>query len=164
MQLTLTKTTIAHQTYWLGSTERGLAFVGSANGPQDEWSRFYPAASAVVDTHANQTARQALTAYLTGARQAFDLPLDQTNGTTLQRQVWHALQTIPYGHTTTYSQLATAINRPTATRAVATAVGKNPLLIVVPCHRVLRKDGTLGGYRGGLAMKTALLALENHFH
>ncbi|WP_048000457.1 methylated-DNA--[protein]-cysteine S-methyltransferase [Lactiplantibacillus herbarum] len=160
MQLTLTQTTIAGQTYWLGSTTHGLAFVGRANGVTDEWQAFFPTATAVHDDRANQTEIQELQAYLTGNRTSFDLPLDQSHGTALQQQVWQALATIPYGNTTTYTTIAEKIDRPTAVRAVASAVGKNPLLIVIPCHRVLRKDGTLGGYRGGLPMKKTLLALE----
>ncbi|WP_175265269.1 methylated-DNA--[protein]-cysteine S-methyltransferase, partial [Lacticaseibacillus nasuensis] len=70
------------------------------------------------------------------------------------------LQQIPYGATWTYGQLATAIGRPTAVRAVATAVGKNPAMVVVPCHRVIRSDGQIGQFRGGVAMKRALLVLE----
>ena len=162
MKLVLSSTTIDHQTYWLGSTQQGLAFVGSANGPKNEYQRFYPEATPIIDQQANQLAVTALATYLTGKSQSFDLPLDQTSGTPLQRQVWQALQQIPYGQTVTYSELATTLNRPTAVRAIASAVGKNPLLIVVPCHRVLRKDGTLGGYRGGLPMKTALLSLEKN--
>lgn len=162
MILTLTQTTVQSQTYWLGSTAQGLAFVGSANGAATEWQDFFPTATPVTDSTANQAAITALTAYLTGTRPTFDLPLDQTQATPLQRSVWQALQTIPYGTTTTYSALATQIHQPTAVRAVATAVGQNPLLMVVPCHRVLRKDGQLGGYRGGLPMKKALLALEKN--
>lgn len=160
MQLTLTQTTIAKQTYWLGSTTHGLTFVGRADGPADEWQTFFPTATAVQDAQANQLAIQELQAYLTGDLASFNIPLDQSYGTLLQQQVWQALMTIPYGDTTTYTAIAAQINHPTAIRAVASAVGKNPLLIVVPCHRVLRKDGTLGGYRGGLPMKQALLALE----
>lgn len=162
MKLVLSSVTIDHQTYWLGSTIQGLAFVGSANGPKNEWQRFYPEATPSIDQQANQVAATALTTYLTGTSQSFDLFLDQTSGTPFQHQVWQALQQIPYGQTVTYSELATTLNRPTAVRAIASAVGKNPLLIVVPCHRVLRKDGTLGGYRGGLVMKTALLSLEKN--
>ncbi|MCT4458647.1 methylated-DNA--[protein]-cysteine S-methyltransferase [Lactiplantibacillus paraplantarum] len=161
MHLTLTQTTINQQTYWLGATPTGLAFVGRANGPRDEWQTFFKSANIQYDQQVNQQASQELHDYLTGHRRHFEVPLDQTTGTTLQQQVWQALTRIPYGQTATYSQLATMISRPTAIRAVASAVGKNPLLIIIPCHRVCRKDGQLGGYRGGLPMKRALLALEN---
>ena len=161
MHLTLTQTTINQQTYWLGTTPAGLAFVDRANGPRDEWQAFFKSANIHYDQQANQQACQELHDYLTGQRQHFDIPLDQTTGTPLQHQVWQALTRIPYGQAATYSQLATMINHPTAVRAVASAVGQNPLLIVIPCHRIRRKDGQLGGYRGGLPMKRALLALEN---
>ncbi|WP_432374454.1 methylated-DNA--[protein]-cysteine S-methyltransferase [Lactiplantibacillus pentosus] len=161
MQLILTNTTIDQHTYWLGSTDQGLAFVGSRDGSRDEWQSFLPTAEAVYRPDANQSAAQEMAAYLSGKRQRFDVPLDQSTGTALQQAVWQALTTIPYGHTTTYTQLAGMIDRPTAIRAVASAVGRNPLLIVVPCHRVCRKDGQLGGYRGGLPMKRALLELES---
>ncbi|MFC6180176.1 methylated-DNA--[protein]-cysteine S-methyltransferase [Lactiplantibacillus daowaiensis] len=161
MKLTLTQLQFEQHTYWLGSTTAGLAFVGSRDGDADEWHQFYPTATATIDSTGNHTAKQAVQAYLTGHSDAFDtLALDLTHGTSFQQAVWHALQAIPYGQTWTYSDLATALNRPQAVRAIASAVGRNPLLIVVPCHRVVRKDGTLGGYRGGLAMKRGLLRLE----
>ncbi|ETY73359.1 methylated-DNA--[protein]-cysteine S-methyltransferase [Lactiplantibacillus fabifermentans] len=160
MNLTLSQLTLAHTTYWLGTTTQGLAFVGRANGPANEWQTFYPQATTFLDAGGNQAAAQALTAYLQGRTQQINVPLDLSHGTTFQQLVWRGLQAIPYGTTTTYTDLAQQIDRPTAVRAVASAVGRNPLLIVVPCHRVLRKDGQLGGYRGGLTMKKALLTLE----
>lgn len=100
-----------------------------------------------------------LEAYLAGERQNFDLAL-AAHGTAFQTSVWAALAEIPYGSTTTYAELAERVGRPGATRAVGSAVGRNPHLIVVPCHRVLRSDGTLGGYAAGLATKERLLRLE----
>lgn len=160
MQLTLTQLTIDTQTFWLGSTAQGLAFVGSANGPENEWQPFLPTATATLDANANQAAGQALAAYLSGQKVDFSLPLDLSHGTPFQQQVWQGLRQIPYGETRTYTALAAQLNRPTATRAIASAVGRNPILIVVPCHRIVRKDGQLGGYRGGLTMKQQLLSLE----
>lgn len=93
------------------------------------------------------------------ARAAEALPLD-VQGTVFQRQVWSALCEIPAGTTVTYSQLAAAIGRPTATRAVAAACGANPTAIVVPCHRVIGADGSLTGYRWGVERKRVLLARE----
>ncbi|MCH3904350.1 MAG: methylated-DNA--[protein]-cysteine S-methyltransferase [Lactobacillus sp.] len=100
--------------------------------------------------------------YLAGQRQKFDLPLAFT-GTAFQQQVWQYLLTIPYGETRTYQAVARAIGKPQAVRAVGHAIGQNKLLLVVPCHRVLGKNGSLTGYAGGLAMKKQLLALE-HLH
>lgn len=87
------------------------------------------------------------------------IPLDLV-GTPFQHQVWRALQTIPRGKTWSYTDLARAIGRPSAVRAVAQANGRNPVPILVPCHRVIAKDGGIGGYSGGIAMKKALLSLE----
>lgn len=160
MQLTLTELTVNEQHFWLGSTSRGLAFVGSANGPDDEWQQFYPTATTHVDPTANQAASRELTAYLIGQKTEFSLPLDLSHGTAFQQQVWQTLQTVPYGVTLTYSDLAAKLQRPAAVRAIASAVGRNPLLMIIPCHRIVRKDGQLGGYRGGLPMKRQLLRLE----
>lgn len=100
-----------------------------------------------------------LTAYFSGKRRSFELRL-APRGTAFQRQVWQALTRIPYGETTTYAAIAHAIGRPKAVRAVGAANGKNPLSIVVPCHRVIGRDGTLTGYAGGLPSKRRLLELE----
>ena len=97
--------------------------------------------------------------YFVGKRQNFDIPL-VTAGSPFQKTVWHALQTIGYGTTLSYKQLAAAINNPDAVRAVGTANGANALAIIIPCHRVIASDGTLGGYAGGLALKKRLLSLE----
>ena len=94
-----------------------------------------------------------------GARRSFDLPL-ATAGSPLQEQVWAALRAIPYGTTTTYGAIARSIGRPRAVRAVGAANGRNPLAIVVPCHRVIGENGTLTGYAGGLHRKQALLEIE----
>lgn len=100
-----------------------------------------------------------LTEYLAGKRQAFELPLD-VQGTIFQKQVWKQLSQIPYGKTFSYKDVAGRIKNPKAVRAVGSANGKNPLCIIVPCHRVVAANGTLGGYSGGPAIKTQLLALE----
>lgn len=94
---------------------------------------------------------------------ALKLPIDLASGTPLQRAVWLQIAKIPFGETISYTTLADRVGFPRAIRAVASACGANPLLLVVPCHRVLAKDGTLGGYSGygGLELKRRLLALEN---
>ena len=104
-------------------------------------------------------ARRQLDEYFAGKRRAFDLPLSPA-GTEFQRSVWTALATIPYGETISYAELARRIGQPTASRAVGLANGANPLSIIVPCHRVLGRDGSLTGYAGGLQRKQALLRLE----
>lgn len=97
--------------------------------------------------------------YFAGERQAFDLPLRPT-GTAFQQQVWEVLSTIPYGQAISYGALALRIGQPQAGRAVGAANSRNPLPIVVPCHRVVGADGTLTGFRGGLHLKEFLLNLE----
>lgn len=97
--------------------------------------------------------------YFSGKRKNFDIPLDFV-GTDFQIQVWHELLKIPYGETLSYSQEAEKMGNPNATRAVASANGKNKISIVVPCHRVVNKDGGLGGYGGGIDRKKFLLELE----
>ncbi|MDB5870815.1 MAG: cysteine methyltransferase [Ramlibacter sp.] len=98
--------------------------------------------------------------YFSGARSTFDLPLDLQGGTAFQQSVWRELLAIPSGGTTSYGVLSQRIGRPAAVRAVGAAVGRNPLSVVVPCHRVVGSNGALTGYAGGLARKSALLQLE----
>lgn len=98
--------------------------------------------------------------YFAGARAHFDVPLDLSHGTVFQQAVWQALRTIPPGATTSYGALSRHVGSPSAVRAVGAAVGRNPISVIVPCHRVVGADGSLTGYAGGLDRKTALLALE----
>lgn len=113
-----------------------------------------PAAAALLAATAAQVA-----AYFEGQRRSFDLPL-APHGTPFQRRVWDALLAVPYGRTASYADIARTIGQPAAVRAVGAANGRNPIAIVIPCHRVIGADGTLTGYAGGLARKRALLALE----
>lgn len=105
-----------------------------------------------------EAARQ-LRGYFAGTTTVFDLPLDM-RGTDFQKSVWAALLTIPYGQTRSYGAIARAIGRPSASRAVGAANGRNPLSIIAPCHRVIGIGGQLTGFAGGLGAKAALLALE----
>lgn len=117
------------------------------------------------DTHISQATdgmhaeKTLISAVMQGEQPPASLPLD-LHGTPFQLSVWHALMDIVFGTTITYQQLAESVGKPSATRAVASACGANPLAIVVPCHRVIRKNGDLGGYRWGLDIKRQLLALE----
>ena len=106
-----------------------------------------------------EEASRQLQEYFAGTRQDFDLPL-APRGTEFQLRVWQALRAIPFGMTWNYAQLANEIGQPSAMRAVGGANGRNPIPIVVPCHRVIRGDGSLGGYRWGLPRKQQLLARE----
>ncbi len=103
--------------------------------------------------------RRQLEEYFAGDRQTFDLPLKPL-GTEFQQAVWHALTTIPYALTTSYGQLSRQIDRPKASRAVGAANGRNPIPIIIPCHRVIGSNGTLTGFAGGLAAKQWLLEHE----
>ena len=113
------------------------------------------------DTHPLlQQATRRLEEYLAGHRTRFDLPLDLSQGTAFQQAVWRALLTIAPGSVTSYGELSQRCGYSKAVRAVGGAIGRNPFTIVVPCHRVVGKDGALTGYAGGIARKSALLQLE----
>ena len=106
-----------------------------------------------------EPARRQLTEYFAGERTSFDLPLRAT-GAPFQLRVWGKLASIPYGETVSYGEIARELGHPTASRAVGAANGRNPIAIVVPCHRVIGANGSLTGYAGGLDQKRALLDLE----
>lgn len=120
-----------------------------------------PGAWPATDAHPvlREAARQ-LQEYLGGTRTCFDLSLDLRGGTPFQQAVWQALCAIPRGRTTSYLAIAQALGKPSAVRAVGAAVGRNPVSVAVPCHRVLGSDGNLTGYAGGLERKRALLRLD----
>lgn len=105
-------------------------------------------------------AKTQLKEYFAGERRVFDLPLDLSHGTPFQQAVWQALLAIPFGATCSYGRLSADIGRPAAVRAVGAAIGRNPLSLIVPCHRVIGAKGDLTGYAGGLERKVALLQLE----
>jgi len=115
----------------------------------------------VTPTHpVLQAAATQLAAYFAAQRARFTLPLDLSLGTPFQQSVWKRLQAIPYGVTQSYGEIARYLGQPAASRAVGAAVGRNPLSIIVPCHRVVGSNGALTGYAGGLERKIALLQLE----
>ncbi|MEC1180527.1 methylated-DNA--[protein]-cysteine S-methyltransferase [Metasolibacillus meyeri] len=149
--------------FYIASTSKGLVFVGSQNKPFEElfeWAKkFFPESPLVENDEMLEPYAVEITQYLEGKRKTFAVPFEYV-GTPFQLAVWNALCEIPYGQTKSYSDIANAINKPTAVRAVGTAIGANPVLITVPCHRVIGKNGSLTGYRGGLEMKTLLLNLE----
>jgi len=118
-----------------------------------------PDAGWVADAAPFAAVVQELAEYFAGTRQHFSVPL-APSGTDFQRRVWRALTDIPYGETIDYGELAGRIGNPKASRAVGLANGRNPLPIVVPCHRVIGRDGSLTGFGGGLPIKRALLTLE----
>ncbi|MFS7389364.1 methylated-DNA--[protein]-cysteine S-methyltransferase [Carnobacterium maltaromaticum] len=148
----------------VAKTEKGLCFIGSNQGTAKElekWMRKrYFDFKLIQDDDKLAASIEALINYLKGKQRDFKIELDII-GTDFQKDVWESLKAIPYGETRNYSMIADSIKRPKAVRAVGTAIGANPLLIVVPCHRVLGKNKRLTGYRGGLAMKERLIALES---
>ena len=109
----------------------------------------------------NEEAKKQLEAYFLGKCKEFDLPLNLESGTPFYQKVWQELLKIPYGTTTNYLDIAKKLGDPNATRAVGMANGKNPIAIIVPCHRVIGSNGSLTGYAHGTAIKRELLALEN---
>lgn len=150
---------------WLlvAATEKGVCFIALGDSPQklldSLQSRFSRADISQADAEFSGLLKH-LTAFLDAPEQGLDLPLD-IQGTAFQRRVWAALQELKPGQTITYSQMAQRLGMPQAPRAVASAIASNPLALAVPCHRVVRKDGGLGGYRWGLARKEQLLKRES---
>ncbi|EFB0932590.1 methylated-DNA--[protein]-cysteine S-methyltransferase [Listeria monocytogenes] len=135
---------------YFAATENGLVYIGT------QAEKIQSAKQNVEKMHIY---KEELFAYLNGELTDFTVPLHLT-ATPLQMEVFQALKTIPYGETRTYTEIAAQINRPKAVRAVGTAIGRNPLLFVIPCHRVIGKNGKLTGYSGGIRMKESLLKLE----
>lgn len=148
----------------LAATDTGLAgmwFVGQRHAPDhSDWTRVSINVASSQQHPALSTANEQLQAYFAGHLRQFDLPLDLRGGTAFQQAVWHALLRIPVGETTSYGEISRRISKPLAIRAVGTAIGRNPISIIVPCHRVVGADGSLTGYAGGLDRKLALLQLE----
>jgi len=119
----------------------------------------FPEAFLIKDREALQRYTMELAEFLEGGRRSFSVPVD-VKGTPFQEEVWEALMAIPYGETCSYGEIAERINKKSAVRAVGTAIGANPVLMVIPCHRVIGKNGSMTGYRGGIEMKQLLLELE----
>jgi methylated-DNA-[protein]-cysteine S-methyltransferase len=140
-------------TLYVAASDRGICRISFTDDIPTAWSR--------ADTQMllKEAARQ-LTLYFDRGLRQFDLPLDLRSGTPFQRKVWNGLLEIPYGHVISYAELAKRVNSPKAFRAVGAANGRNPVPIVVPCHRVINADGGIGGYSCGLPYKRRLLELE----
>jgi AraC family transcriptional regulator of adaptative response/methylated-DNA-[protein]-cysteine methyltransferase len=146
----------------LAATERGVSavYLGEDDAVLEAaLKKEYPAAGIERDDDVLRTWLAELLEHLKGERPHLHLPVD-VQATAFQWRVWQELQKIPSGSTRTYSEIAEALGQPTAARAVARACATNPISIIVPCHRVVREDGSLGGYRWGLARKRALLDQE----
>lgn len=144
--------------YW---TPLGQIYIAEEDGAVTDLS-FRPIANAhQLETPLILRAAEQMHAYFAGRRHAFDLPL-RTTGTPFQNDVWNALLKIPYGETCSYGNIAALIGNPKACRAVGMANNKNPISIIIPCHRVIGANGQLVGYGGGLNIKKALLDLETN--
>ena len=141
----------------MAATDRGLA------GVWFDQQRHWPDTAGWItkdDYPALAEAAAQLRDYFAGKRDTFDVKLDLSHGTAFQQSVWQALLAIPAGKTMTYGALSANVGNPAAVRAVGAAVGRNPISVIVPCHRVLGTGGSLTGYAGGLERKSALLELE----
>ena len=151
---------------WMGvaASERGLAAIVlprvSRSAVAADWCHKAGSSHRTPSDTVLTAARQQLTEYLPGTRTTFDLPLDFSRGTAFQRRVWKMLRGIPYGELWSYRGLASRVGGVQYARAVGAAVGANPLPIIVPCHRVIAQDETIGGFSSGLPAKRRLLALE----
>jgi AraC family transcriptional regulator of adaptative response/methylated-DNA-[protein]-cysteine methyltransferase len=146
----------------VAATPRGICRVSLGSGTEELEAGLageFPSAQLRRDRGALAASVGALLRYLDGRAEPLDLPLD-VRATAFQRRVWEALRRIPYGATRSYAEIARTIGKPSATRAVARACATNPAALVIPCHRVVRADGGLGGYRWGVARKRALLEQE----
>jgi O-6-methylguanine DNA methyltransferase len=145
------------------STARGLAYLqlprSSGRGLTGWLRRFTPESTPEEAFAPNRSAIAQVLEYLEGKRERFELPLD-LRGTPFELEVYREVERIPYGETTTYSEIARSLGRPKAFRAVGNANAANPIPLVIPCHRVVPVGGKLGGYGGGQSMKRRLLAME----
>lgn len=150
-------------TMYIAATAKGLCYVGSQHASFEELATWVKKRLPAYVLSENQDILKPyaaeITDYLEGRCKEFTFPLD-LRGTAFQLAVWKVLQEIPYGQTVSYTDIAQKIQKPNAVRAVGTAIGANPVLITIPCHRVIAKSGKLTGYRGGLEMKEQLLGLE----
>jgi AraC family transcriptional regulator, regulatory protein of adaptative response / methylated-DNA-[protein]-cysteine methyltransferase len=146
----------------VASTQKGICAVklgDRADSLERDLQTEFPGAVLLHDKDARQNWIEKILNFLSGNEPHLDLPLD-IRGTAFQQQVWQALQKIPYGETRTYQEIARAIGKPKAVRAVGSACGANPVALIVPCHRVIKSDGSLGGYAWGCDRKVKLLEQE----
>lgn len=156
-------TSFSHKewTIFMAASEKGLCFVGTSKEAVVAWcQKHYKELVLVENPEKMDEFKKQYEEYFTGKRVAFNIPMD-LQGTPFQKQVWRELLQIPFGNTTCYSEIANRINNPKAIRAVGGAIGANPLLIAIPCHRIIGKDGRLTGFSAGIPLKRVLLQLEN---
>lgn len=163
MQITYTIATTSLGKVLVASTERGISAVYLGENERNlahELRKEYPKADIVRSAEGHERWLKEIVHRIEGNPPSVELPLD-VQATAFQRRVWQELQKIPRGATRTYTQVAKSLGQPRSVRAVARACATNPVSIVVPCHRVIRSDGALAGYRWGLSRKEKLLAKES---
>lgn len=156
---------IENTKFFFTVTDKGINFVSSPGKKLSEMFDFYPKSRYQIefDYYEQKTShyREQFEDYLAGKERHFDLPIDVSEaGTEFQQLVWETVEEVPYGETMSYGDLASKIGNRKSTRAVAHAVALNPVLIMIPCHRIVKADGEPGKYRGGEEQKKALLQLE----
>lgn len=146
---------------YIAATDRGLCFVSNSYDEMIDWMNKRESSDFIQDEKKMKSYVEQFNQYMKGTRRKFDnIPID-ISGTEFQLAVWQELLKINFGQHCCYSDIANAIGKPKAVRVVASAIGKNPLLILIPCHRVIGKNGKLTGFRSGLTLKKQLLELEN---
>ncbi|ARF16999.1 methylated-DNA--[protein]-cysteine S-methyltransferase [Sporosarcina ureae] len=150
-------------TVTLAATEKGLCYVGVAKDSVERmknWLKRISSDEIVEDAVCLDIYINEIKAYLSGMLTSLSLVTLDVVGTPFQHRVWEMLRQVPYGETVTYSDIADRLGKPSAVRAVASAIGKNPVLLAIPCHRVIAKSGDLSGYRDGKEQKDQLILLE----
>jgi len=149
---------------YAAKTSKGISFLSLT---RKEWERYLRdlRKDRNFELHRNDVQflplKKALRRYFSGKEMKFTFPFDLFSGTSFQRKVWNAMRKIPYGETRSYKWLAQKVGNPQKARAVGQACGSNPLPILIPCHRVIRENGSLGGFGGGLHIKGELLRIES---
>lgn len=144
----------------VAADQQGITWVGSPLEGLDTLQSYYKTVSLVRNDEFFDDLRVQLKEYESKERQSFDIPLHLI-GTEFRIKVWNALLQVPFGKIVSYTEIANRIGQPQSVRAVASAIGKNPIMLLVPCHRVNGKDGKLRGFRGGIDLKIALQAIES---
>jgi methylated-DNA-[protein]-cysteine S-methyltransferase len=148
---------------WIGATDKGLFYVNFGALDTDALESFYGDESGVTFLQGGgvaDTAARQLNEYFAGVRRAFSVPFDLRGSSGFMKKVYKVTQKIPFGEVRTYGWIADRIREPYSARAVGRAMGLNPVPVIIPCHRVVASDGTLGGFGGGLSLKKWLLAHE----
>ncbi len=147
----------------IGATKRGLTRIMHGKAPEKMIAEFvseHDTADIMHNLPVVEATRLQLAEFFSGRRKEFFLPLDLSRGTAFQQSIWHEIARIPFGKTISYSQLAACVSKPKAVRASAHGCATNPVPLVIPCHRVVAKDGSLGGFGWGLRVKKFLLEME----